>query len=350
MNPGLARLQAYPFERLRAAGGRRGAGGPARHFACRSVSPATSRRRSCSRRCAAICISSTAIRPRAACRNCARRWPRPCNAASCPPARARSGDAWCCRSTARARGCSRSCRPWWIPSRRAGGDAQSLLSDLRGRGAAGRRRALFSEHHRRQLGYVPDLDAVPAAVWRAAGCCILCSPGNPTGAVLPLSYLRSALELAERYDFIIAADECYADLYLDESQPSPSLLRAAAQAGNEALPALHGVSQSVQALEPARVAIRTGRRRGGADRALPALSHLPRLRHAGADATGQHRGLVDDAHVATNRHIYQQKFDHVLPILRPCWRSNGPPARSTCGRRSRAMMRSSRAHCTSARI
>jgi N-succinyldiaminopimelate aminotransferase len=47
--------------------------------------------------------------------------------------------------------------------------------------------------------------------------------------VLPLSVLRRALELAERYDFIIAADECYADLYLDEAQPSPSLLRAAAR-------------------------------------------------------------------------------------------------------------------------
>ena len=43
----------------------------------------------------------------------------------------------------------------------------------------------------------------------AAGCCILCSPGNPTGAMMSLAYLRQALELAERYDFIIAADECY---------------------------------------------------------------------------------------------------------------------------------------------
>ncbi|HEY4975038.1 MAG TPA: aminotransferase class I/II-fold pyridoxal phosphate-dependent enzyme, partial [Steroidobacteraceae bacterium] len=81
-------------------------------------------------------------------------------------------------------------------------------------------------------GFIPDLAVVPEAIWRRCRLLFLCSPGNPTGAVLSLAYLRHALELAERYDFVIAADECYADLYLDESQPPASLLRAAFEAGN----------------------------------------------------------------------------------------------------------------------
>src|SRR5580765_4470993 len=52
--------------------------------------------------------------------------------------------------------------------------------------------------------------ALPAAAWRRCQVLSLCSPGNPTGAVLSLAYLQQALELAERYDFIVASDECYA--------------------------------------------------------------------------------------------------------------------------------------------
>ena len=51
---------------------------------------------------------------------------------------------------------------------------------------------------------------------------ILCSPGNPTGAVLPQPLLERALALADRYDFLVAADECYADIYLDERAPPAS--------------------------------------------------------------------------------------------------------------------------------
>src|SRR5690606_26216130 len=56
--------------------------------------------------------------------------------------------------------------------------------------------------------------------------------GNPTGAVAGLDYLRRALELAERYDFVIAADECYSEIYLDEAHPPAGLLEAAVAAGH----------------------------------------------------------------------------------------------------------------------
>jgi len=82
-------------------------------------------------------------------------------------------------------------------------------------------------------GYQPDLSAVPMQVWKRCQVLFLCSPGNPTGAVLPLSLLQQALSLADRYDFLIASDECYADIYLDERAPPPGLLQAAQASGRE---------------------------------------------------------------------------------------------------------------------
>ena len=81
--------------------------------------------------------------------------------------------------------------------------------------------------------YTPDLDAVPEALWRRCQVLFLCSPGNPTGTVLPLAYLRRALTLSDRYGFVIAADECYSEIYLDEGAPPPGLLQACIAAGND---------------------------------------------------------------------------------------------------------------------
>ena len=80
-------------------------------------------------------------------------------------------------------------------------------------------------------GFLPDLDSVAAADWERCQVLFLCSPGNPTGAVMSLDYLERAIELADRHDFLIAADECYADIYLNEGQPPPGLLQACARIG-----------------------------------------------------------------------------------------------------------------------
>lgn len=163
--------------------------------------------------------------------------------------------------------------------------------------------------------YLPDLDAVPALVWQRCRLLYLCSPGNPTGAVLSLAYLRHALELAERHDFVIAADECYSDLYLDESQPAPSLLRAAHEAGNTRYQrcivfhslskrsSLPGLRSGLVAGDPALIeAFLRYRTYHGC--AMPVPTQL-----ASAAAWS------DETHVAANRRLYQQKFDRVLPIL-----------------------------------
>ncbi len=163
--------------------------------------------------------------------------------------------------------------------------------------------------------YLPDLAAVPAAVWRRCQVLFLCTPGNPTGAVLPLSLLQQALSLADRYDFLIASDECYADVYLDERDPPPGLLQAAQAAGRarfERCVVFHSLSKrsSVPGLRSGFVA---------GDPAIMARLLLYRTYHGSAMPVPTQLASVvawqDDA--AANRRIYQEKFARVLPLLTP---------------------------------
>ncbi len=96
--------------------------------------------------------------------------------------------------------------------------------------------------------FMPDLDSIPKAVLDRTQVLFLCSPGNPTGAVLHENFLARALDLAERHDFIVAADECYAEIFPDE----PLLLRACSRSPRRpggSFPALHRLPQPLQALQ-----------------------------------------------------------------------------------------------------
>ena len=166
-------------------------------------------------------------------------------------------------------------------------------------------------------GFLPDLDAVPEEIWRRCQLLFLCSPANPVGTVMSVAYLQRALELAERHDFVIASDECYADLFDDESSPPPSLLTAAAAAGNEAFRrcmSFHSLSKrsSLPGLRSGLVA---------GDAALVAPFLLYRTYHGCAMPVPTQRASIaawsDDAHVAANRALYRAKYDAVLPILQP---------------------------------
>jgi N-succinyldiaminopimelate aminotransferase len=165
--------------------------------------------------------------------------------------------------------------------------------------------------------FQPDLDAVPAHIWDRCQLLFLCSPGNPTGAVLTLEFLRHALELAERHDFVIAADECYAELYRDDTAPPPSLLQAAIASGRERFQrcmVFHSLSKrsSVPGLRSGFVA---------GDPALIKRYLLYRTYHGCAMAVPTQLASIaawnDDAHAAANRVLYRQKFARVLPILQP---------------------------------
>jgi N-succinyldiaminopimelate aminotransferase len=164
-------------------------------------------------------------------------------------------------------------------------------------------------------GYVPDLDALGEHNLRRCQVLFLCSPGNPTGTVLSQDFLRHALELADRHDFIIAADECYSEIFPDENAPPCGLLQAALAAGHDSFErcvVFHSLSKrsSVPGLRSGFVA--------GDPRVL-AKFLLYRTYHGSAMAVPTQLASIsawdEDAHVVANRRLYQEKFDKVIPIL-----------------------------------
>lgn len=166
--------------------------------------------------------------------------------------------------------------------------------------------------------YLPDLEAVPAAIWRRCQVLFLCSPGNPTGRVLPPALLRHALTLAERHDFLIAADECYSEIYRDERAPPPGLLAACLAAGHgrfERCIVFHSLSKrsSVPGLRSGFVC---------GDPAIIARFLLYRTYHGSAMPVPTQLASVtawqDEEYPQRNRRLYQEKFARVLPILAPC--------------------------------
>jgi len=174
--------------------------------------------------------------------------------------------------------------------------------------------------------WLPDLDGVPAEVWRRCQLLFLCSPGNPTGAVASVEYLRRALELADRYDFVVAADECYSEIYLDEARPPPGLLQAAIAAGHtqfERCLVFHSLSKrsSLPGLRSGFVA---------GDAALIKPFQLYRTYHGCAMPTHTQLASIlawnDEAHVIANRTLYRQKFAQVLSVLGPVLEVAAPQA------------------------
>jgi N-succinyldiaminopimelate aminotransferase len=165
--------------------------------------------------------------------------------------------------------------------------------------------------------FAPDLDSIPRGVLDRTQVLFLCSPGNPTGAVLLENYLCRALDLAERHDFIVAADECYAEIFPDEADPPPSLLEVAQDTGRDRFQrciVFHSLSKrsSVPGLRSGFVA---------GDPELMRKFLLYRTYQGGAMSPmvqmASRLAWDDDAHVRVNRQLYREKFDRVLPILSP---------------------------------
>ena len=65
--------------------------------------------------------------------------------------------------------------------------------------------------------YLPVFSDVPESIWQRCQLVYLCSPGNPSGAIVPSEQLEELIRLADKYDFVIASDECYSEIYFDES-------------------------------------------------------------------------------------------------------------------------------------
>lgn len=166
-------------------------------------------------------------------------------------------------------------------------------------------------------GFNPDFDAVPAEVWQRCQILFLCSPGNPTGALIPVETLKKLIALADQHDFVIAADECYSELYFDEAAPPPGLLSACAELGRSDFArcvVFHSLSKRSNL-----PGLRSGFVAGDAS----ILKHflLYRTYHGCAMPVQTQLASVaawnDEAHVRTNRDMYREKFAAVLEILSP---------------------------------
>lgn len=175
-------------------------------------------------------------------------------------------------------------------------------------------------------GFLPDFDAVPASVWSRCQLLYLCSPGNPTGAVINAEILTRLIQLAHEYNFIIAADECYSEIYFDEALPPVGLLQAAVAAGYTDLSrcvVFHSLSKRSNA-----PGLRSGFVAGDA-KIISAFLRYRTYHGCAMPPATQSASIAawsDEAHVAHNRQLYRDKFDAVLEILSPIMDVSQPDA------------------------
>ncbi|HSC66113.1 MAG TPA: succinyldiaminopimelate transaminase [Cellvibrio sp.] len=163
--------------------------------------------------------------------------------------------------------------------------------------------------------FIPDFAAVPASVWERCQLLFICSPGNPTGAVMSSTQLKELIALADRYDFVIASDECYSELYFDEQHPPAGLLQACAELGRNDFArcvVFHSLSKrsNLPGLRSGFV--------GGEAKILEKFLLYRTYHGCAMPVPTQLASLVawqDEEHVVENRAAYRQKFDAVLEIL-----------------------------------
>jgi N-succinyldiaminopimelate aminotransferase len=162
--------------------------------------------------------------------------------------------------------------------------------------------------------FAPDFQTVPAEVWPHVQLLFICSPGNPTGAVLSLEDWQALFALSDRYGFVIAADECYSEIYFNAHAPLGAL-QAAHLLGRTGYPRLITFSSlSKRSNVPG---MRSGFVAGDADIMKKFL--LYRTYHGSAmSPTIQQASIAawnDEQHVIDNRTKYLAKFSQITPML-----------------------------------
>jgi N-succinyldiaminopimelate aminotransferase len=164
-------------------------------------------------------------------------------------------------------------------------------------------------------GFALDFAQLPDEVWQRTQLVYVCSPGNPTGRVMTLDEWQRLFALSDRYGFVIAADECYSEIYFDEAQPPLGALQAAQQCGRAGFPRLVMFSSlSKRSNVPG---MRSGFVAGDAEilkkfllyRTYQGCAMSPPI-HAASTAAWQ-----DEAHVVENRRLYREKFTAFTRIL-----------------------------------
>lgn len=165
-----------------------------------------------------------------------------------------------------------------------------------------------------ERNFAPDYRSVPADVWPRVQLLYLCSPGNPTGAVLSLEDWKELFDLSDRYGFVIAADECYSEIYFKTEAPLGGL-EAARKLGRTGYPRLIAFSSlSKRSNVPG---MRSGFVAGDAEIIKKFL--LYRTYHGSAMSPSIQNASIaawnDEQHVLENRAKYIAKFNQVTPLL-----------------------------------
>ena len=167
-----------------------------------------------------------------------------------------------------------------------------------------------------ERNFAVDWDSVPEEVWQRTQLVFTCSPGNPTGAVMPLSEWKKLFDLSERYGFVIASDECYSEIYFRDEPPLGGLEAAALLGRGDFLNLVSFTSLSKRSNVPG---LRSGFLAG--DAAILKSFLLYRTYHGCAMSPIVQAASIaawgDEDHVIENRALYRDKFAQVTPLLRP---------------------------------
>jgi N-succinyldiaminopimelate aminotransferase len=162
--------------------------------------------------------------------------------------------------------------------------------------------------------FTADWDAVPAEVWGQTQLLFVCSPGNPTGKIMPLDEWQKLFELSEKYGFVIASDECYSEIYFRDEPPLGGLEAASLLGYKDFKRLVAFTSLSKRSNVPG---LRSGFVAG--DAAILKDFLLYRTYHgcamSGVVQAASIAAWNDEAHVVENRNLYRTKFAQVTPVL-----------------------------------
>ena len=164
-------------------------------------------------------------------------------------------------------------------------------------------------------GYSLNFSQLPEAIWQRTQLVYVCSPGNPTGKVMPLEEWKTLFEMSDRHGFVIASDECYSEIYFSE-KPLGALQAAHFLGRSDYRNLVMFSSLSKRSNVPG---MRSGFVAGDA-RYIEKFA-LYRTYHGSAMSTTVAAASIaawnDETHVAENRRMYAEKFARVVEILKP---------------------------------
>jgi N-succinyldiaminopimelate aminotransferase len=181
-------------------------------------------------------------------------------------------------------------------------------------------------NHLPENGFASDFSTIPGSDWERAQLVYVCSPGNPTGRVLDLGEWRALFELSDRFGFVIAADECYSEIYFGDARPPLGVLEAAGLLGR------HDYRNIVAFSSLSKRSNVPGMRSGfvAGDAAILRRFLLYRTYHGCAMSMAVQQASTaawnDESHVAENRRLYGEKFAAVTPVIASVLRTAAPEA------------------------